>query len=481
MADDKSMLDRVVHMFGFGEDIEEAEVKTSNAGKPANTPPPPAAKEFAASQAASQPVGELKAEAAAKDFLNRLMLMLGEQRDVLSGNINLVGLQDIRAQLGDDWPRHADLAQEVAQSCIRRALAPDDIFLRYDELRFLIVFGRLTREQAQLKCLEIAAEIGKRLLGEAFSEAAAKVETAVFENDGTVLFSTLNRKTLLDRLTGALPAKAAPAPEEPPPDTEMPVADFSFAQIDKAKALASIRILYRAMWDHRRRAITTYFAAPTAANVFGRIVQDADLRREFAEVLPPLEFDVFVSRCVLRDMAEFIAGGRRVLLCWPLDYESIAPRQSRMMFAELCRDIPAPVRQLMLFELNDLPEGAPQSRILDVISALKPYCRAVYLRVTPSFRNFAGAAAAGVAGIGFALGPPGYNEAAMRAMHDFARDCSRHNLRSYVRGLTLREHVQAAINAGIDYIDGPAVDRPMDLPGPMRRFDIDEIYGKSGN
>ncbi len=363
-------------------------------------------------QAQGVAVGELRAEAAAKDFLNRLAQILGEQRDVLSGNINLVGLQGIRDKLADEWPRHAERAQLVAQACIRRALALDDIFLRYDELRFLIVFAKLGREQAQAKCLEIGAEIGHRLLGENFGKEAARVETAVFESDGSVIFSALTRKSLLDRLTGAVAANAArtgPPPRQSQPviHTEAAIApatpDFSFVQIDKAKALASIRILYRAMWDHRRHAITTYFAAPAAANVFGRVVQDEDLRNEFAAVLPPLEFDVFVSRCVLRDMAEIIAAGKRVLLCWPVDFETLAVRQSRHIFTETCHDIPAAVRQLLLFELNHLPEGAPQSRILDVISALKPFCRGVYLRVSPGFRNFAGAAAGGVAGVGFAL------------------------------------------------------------------------------
>lgn len=502
MADEEK-LSRMARLLGQEEDDIPLRDLPRPVVMPPSLPPEPSSE---TGQGANRGVsiGELRAEAAAKDFLNRLAQMLGEQRTVLSGNINLVGLHGIRATLGDDWPRHAERAQLVAQACIRQALALDDIFLRYDELRFLIVFAKLSREQAQAKCLEIGAEIGRRLLGENFGAEAARVETGVFESDGSLIFSSLTRESLMERLTGVFAANAAStgAPAAAPhgqhatPDFSAefdeadkagqaeapPMPDFSFAQIDKTKALASIRILYRAMWDHRRQAITTYFATPAAANVFGRIVQDDDLRREYAEVLPPLEFDIFISRCVLRDMAELIGQGKRVLLCWPVDYEILAARNSRLTFLELCRDIPPSVRQLLMFEFCGLPEGAPQSRVLDIVSALKPYCRAVYLRVKPGFRNIAMLAQSGVAGVGFALSPFNNAEgglASTKVMGDFARDCARNNLRSYVHGLTQRSQVQAALSAGIDYIDGPAVDRPTDLPGPMRRFNLDEIYGRS--
>ncbi len=499
MADEEK-LSRMAHLLGQEEDDIPLRDLPRPVVMPPSLPPEPSSE---TGQGVS--IGELRAEAAAKDFLNRLAQMLGEQRTVLSGNINLVGLHGVRAKLGDDWPRHAERAQLVAQACIRQALALDDIFLRYDDLRFLIVFAKLSREQAQAKCLEIGAEIGRRLLGENFGAEAARVETGVFESDGSLIFSSLTRESLLERLTGVVAANASNAGAPPASaapsafaaafdETDKagqaeapPMPDFSFAQIDKTKALASMRILYRAMWDHRRQAITTYFATPAAANVFGRIVQDDDLRREYAEVLPPVEFDIFVSRCVLRDMAELIGQGKRVLLCWPVDYETLAARNGRQAFIDLCRDIPPSVRQLLMFEFCGLPEGAPQSRVLDIVSALKPYCRAVYLRVKPGFRNFAMLAQSGVIGAGFALPPygnqPGMGNAegglaSTKVMGDFARDCARCNLRSYVHGLTLRSQVQAALSAGIDYIDGPAVDRPTDLPGPMRHFNLDEIYGR---
>jgi hypothetical protein len=458
-------VDRLKRMIGVSD--AEAEAEAAPAGRP---------------PAIDRDISDAgNPEKLAGDFIARLSRVLGERRSVLSGNINLVGLGAVREKLGVEWPRYAARAQNVADHCIRNAIGSEDIHFRYDELRFLIVFGTLNRDQAQARCLKIAEEIARRLLGEKFEESAAQVETCVVEADGTLVFSALTKEDLLQRLTGgdaaAREASGADAPESGGGEGgENGMPDFSFAKIDKAKALSLIRIVYRPVWSLKQKAITTYFAAPTAMNVFGRLLEDTELRHEYAKTVSSVEFDIFLARAALTGLANLVGKGHRVLLCWPVDFETIATRQSRETYLAQCREIPDAVRQLLVLEVDRLPRGAPQSRIVECVSALRPFCRSVFVRIQPELRRLAPVAGAGAGAVGFASPRQMDDAQCMRLMNEFAEQSAKLGLRSYVRGLIGRPQVLGAIAAGIDYIDGPIVYHEGDLPGPMRRFDIDEIY-----
>lgn len=408
------------------------------------------------------------------DFSQQLNQLLLQQRSILSGNIHLVGLSKIRERLGDEWPRIADRAQDVAQKVLQRMCRPTDVFTRYDELSFIIIFSDLSLDQAQLRCHEIGEEIGRRLLGENFAAEANDVSTGVFESDGSLVFSSVNKEELIQRLTGA--AVNAPVQEESAaPEAEMP--DFAFAQIDRAKALASMEVMYRPMWNLRHKAIANYLATAGAVNVFGDRLWDTALRREYDGILSTAEFDIFIARRALRDMAANVAQGQKVLLGWPIHFETLASRAGRQAYVELCRMIPDAVRQLLVLELDGMPEGTPQSRLLEIIAVIKPFCRGQNVRVPWTFRNFGQMTGASLNGVGFdlAAAPRGDAER-IKILNEFAAAADKVGLRYYAHGLNSRSQALAALTAGYEWIDGDAVNRLTDLPGQMTRFNIGDLY-----
>lgn len=420
-------------------------------------------------------------------LLRRLDRILWQRRSILSGNIHLVGLQKIRNRIGDEWPRIAERAQDIAQKAIQRACGAEDVFTRYDELSFLIIFANLSTEQAQLRCLEIAEEIGRKLLGDNFVAEAAEVSSGVFEADGSLVFNAISKPDLIQRLIaekekkldaapgGEVAEQSATADENGDADPGMP--DFSFAQLDKTKALASIRIQYRPMWNLKQKVIANYFAAATGENLFGRRISDSALREELASALSNAEFDMFVARSALRDLAVGVTKGNRVLMSWPIHFETLAARTGREAYIALCREIPDQVRQLLVFELDGLPDGVPQSRLLDIMAALKPFCRGIMVRVPADFHNFSVMTGLGLTGVGFSLSgyAPG-DEQRIKLMNDFVDHATRIGLRCYVHGIASRAQALAAIAAGFDWIDGDPVNQAADLPGPMIRFNIDDLY-----
>jgi len=425
-----------------------------------------------------------KPNMAFRELTERLWKMLGEQRTVLSGNIHLIGMQRIREKVGDDWPRIADRAMDVANKCIARACGPDDVFLTYDELSFLIIFANLSKEQAQLRCMEIVEDITRRLLGEGASPETAEVSTGVFETDGTLIFNAISKNDLIARVTGQIgeEAETPPAPLEAEDATleaeiDDSLPDYSPFHIDQQKALASIRVLYQPMWNLRHKAIVSYFATATARNVFSVNLWDDMVRRNFSHVLSSVEVDIFVAHIAMRDFAKRIAQGPRLLIGWPVHFETLASRNYRNLFIEFCRDIPEEVRKLLILELDGLPEGVPNSRVLEIISVLRPFCRVVNVRVAPEFKRFEVFSGSQIGGVGFSLsGLPLRDSQRISMMDRFVGDATRVGLRCYVHGLNTRAQALAAATAGFEWVNGAAVGEPSNDLGQMRRFQIADLY-----
>jgi hypothetical protein len=415
------------------------------------------------------------APAGVDEFAQQLNQLLLQQRSILSGNIHLVGLSKIRDQLGDEWPRIADRAQDVAYKVIQRMCRPNDVFTRYGELSFIIIFSDLTADQAQLRCHDIGEEIGRRLLGENFAAEATDVSTGVFESDGSLVFNAVSKEELIQRLTGSATLATSPEVSGTEPDLETP--DFSFAQLDKAKALASMEVMYRPMWNLRHKVIATYFATVGATNVFGDRLWDTALRREYQGVLSTAEIDIFIARRALRDLAANVAQGQKVLLGWPIHFETLASRAGRQAYLDLCRTIPDAVRQLLVLEIDGMPEGTPQSRLLEIIAVIRPFCRGQNIRVPWTFRNFGQMTGASLNGIGFDLAAAPRNDTErIRILNEFAAAADKVGLRYYAHGLNSRAQALAALSAGYEWIDGDAVNRLTDIPGKMTRFNIGDLY-----
>lgn len=409
------------------------------------------------------------------DFTDRLNRMLWQRRAILSGNIHLVGLSRIRERVGDEWPRIAERAQDIAQKAIQRVCGSDDVFTRYDDFSYLIIFASLTREQAQLRCVEIAEDIGRRLLGDNFLAEATEVRTGVFETDGTLVFNAVDKHDLVNRLVEhTTTAKSTNGNDAEPDGDDAGLAAF---QLDKTRALGSLKVLYQPMWNPRHRAIAGYFATVTAENVFGKQLRDEAIRSEFGGILTPAEFDLHVTRTAVHSVTNHMSNGTCILAGWPVHFETLATRASREAYIRLCREIPETIRQLLFFELVGQPDGVPASRILDVVGVLRSFCRSVMVRVPADFRRFDVFQGANIGAVGFSLlGSQAPDGQAIAQISRFAENAARTGQRIYVHGLNSRSQILAAVAAGYDWIDGPAVQSPGERLGCMHRFDLGNIY-----
>jgi hypothetical protein len=65
----------------------------------------------------------------------------------------------------------------------------------------------------------------------------------------------------------------------------------------------------------------------------------------------------------------------------PVTVEAITPSRGRIELIRRLQHLADIDRSVIFFELVGCPNGAPQTRLLDLVSVLKPYCRPVIARV----------------------------------------------------------------------------------------------------
>jgi PAS domain S-box-containing protein len=128
----------------------------------------PKAAESTAATAAIEPTIESTVRQALRDG--------GTPGALVAGKLQLIGLADVRAELGDKWPQISDQVFSLADRILRRHLISGDVVQRTTDDGFLVCFKDLSEQEANLKAIEIAQEIRDRLIGEVPEMRDTRVE-----------------------------------------------------------------------------------------------------------------------------------------------------------------------------------------------------------------------------------------------------------------------------------------------------------------
>ncbi len=429
-----------------------------------------APEEGAPSPAADPGAGEAQREHLR--FQQRFGAMFRDQPGA-RGHVFLLDLSPVHRTLGDRWPNVRDTIHRATETTLNERLAPDDLFTRYDEESFLVVYGRLADVEARVKTWVLARAITDALLGSrapATPVLAAHQVTA--EADGGVALTPVPppSEDMLTRVTGAdaepdtAPATrigTGPAEDEPPRE---------------ALAGLDIRFLFRPLLTARTMVLSAYLCLPVLAvgpNTFRGGHEIPDTRQGIVEL----------DRMTLARAAEtarvLARSGTRALLCIPVHLETLSTQERKNAYFHLCEDLlPGAEGYAPLFELVGLPEGIPEARLAEAAAPVRRFARQLLARtgLTPHgplgrFRE------AGFHAVGADVYRSQHDEATLfRETERFAEAASRAGIRTYLHGIRSLSLYSQAIAAGFDYVDGHALTSVLPNPESAQRFQLDDPY-----
>jgi PAS domain S-box-containing protein len=353
-------------------------------------------------------------------------------RTETAGRIRLIGIDEVRAALGERWPAAATRAMATAMAVIQRRCGPQDTYEQIDDTSFLMCFGTLSEPEASFRAAAIAREIRERLIGQGHDNDTAQLRAIVaavqFPDRGetgralrAVLLAGLDRQMqrieaeARQTLQDAMSCDACvlePISGRNPEDIVANLVRLP-AELER-KVLCAMSIL-------PQREAETFDLDGLLLGLAARQVLNALGQGDTGKLLVNIRFDVFGSRAAIE------------------------------RYAALCMKIDQRVTKRLTLLLTSLPEGLPRSRQSECVSRLRPYCAAVGFQVD-ELRNLAtidlsqtvnplvALPATALAGI-----PPGQVTEAIRSLH--AR-----RARLLVRRIATEEAAAEFLTLGADMI-----------------------------
>lgn len=401
---------------------------------------------------------------------------------ISGASFSLVGLTELREQLGERWPELSARVHDLATAVIQRNLTRGDVFDVQGEDGYVILFDHLTNAQAEFKCRVIAKEIAAKLLGADWVGRSA--ESVVFELPEAALAApsfeaALDAAISRGRVLGPLGEEPSPALEVVPGDPVAPQGRLlagvsiepegglrretrSAAHVLKPIERGQDDAAYSPVWEFGAEALLRFRfrAKPLAPD---------------ASISDVAKADIAALSKVVFDVGRLLQTGRRLPVICPLRLDTLLRDAWRPQIVRMLREAPPPLRKLVTLEVAIGPEHkdwlGPLERACRALPAPPAACVPLQQGAVPS------RASAVVKHLNLALSDTfAASKSGIGVLFAFVQRAERVGMTCGVTGLRTRPAVLAATAAGFQQLSGPAVHGDVASLGQAVHFDLKSLY-----
>ncbi|WPZ32998.1 hypothetical protein T8K17_17335 [Thalassobaculum sp. OXR-137] len=387
----------------------------------------------------------------AADFTSKVLSFVRENRvaadALIAGNVQMLGFEALKERFGDRWEGIKDKVHLVTEGVIKRHITSSDVFLLMNDEKFVVLFGKATRAEADATARRIAVEVNGKLSGAGAGMEAVSVRPVVFE---------VPRKD-----TEALksPAALEKSVEEAQRDAER----AEEAMVEAAKDRMVMR--FWPVANVRKRLVSCYHADL-------HVPDDVDLGRGSGGSSGTGAVEAAMDRLVLshagRALTEAAERRMRALLIIPVHFETVAAKGFRQAYLDVCKLLPRIAEQRAMLMVRDLPDDVPQGRLHTIFTYLSPYFSGFVGDFSLSFRRadkLGGVGLVAVAVNGAELGSPTVEGS--KALRAFSTGNKAGKMRRYFYGAQTFDAATAARRAQFDYVQGLGVAPSMPIHGKV--------------
>jgi hypothetical protein len=235
-----------------------------------------------------------------------------------------------------------------------------------------------------------------------------------------------------------------------------------------ASAKRGVEYRFTPIWDAKREVVTMYRLAPR---------QQLDDVEE-AGTGPSIRYGIDAFTRVLRQatatLKESLEAEERFLLALPMKFEALAAAVGRTEMTSALRNVPDEIRAYLVVHVVDVPPGIPQSRMSEVLSAVKPFCKAVFANAPLGMQSFAHYQNSGLNALGLVVS----EQIPVGAMQDeilkLCQASKRLGVLALLMEVSSRELAGFARENGINLLSGPLFGE-RERPQAMSRLKWDEL------
>jgi len=379
-------------------------------------------------------------------FESRLDKILKSHRgEEMKDQVYLIDLSKIRERLGSKWDQSLDKIHIKADSIFKAQVTSSDLYIRRDDVTYLLVFDGLPRLQGHLKANMVNEEIARALVGvEEAAELTCVKDVIIDENGNVTVINTPDKNQLIAEIIN----KA---------DQERTKQETA-TQYQSPMMLEDIDFIYRPMLVTRTRVVSTYVCIPVHKGKGNQYTSGYDVLGGAPSPEEIFELDHLTQHIAAAELEKMFAAHSRSLVALPVHFETLASVKRRMKYLTNIETAMDSHPERIVFEMVGLPENIPQPRILELTSALRSHSRAIIARFSADHGNFPAYRTAGLHAVGIDVFNPSKSEKMLiKDMETFVTNAKQNQLRTYAHGVRSISLLTATICAGFDYLDGYAL------------------------
>ena len=294
----------------------------------------------------------------------------GNPAALVAGKVQLVGLADVRAALGDRWRDVSAGVFALAEHILRRHLGPDDACHRTADDGFLVCFSDLAEAEAQEKAQTIAQEIRATLTGVAPELAAAGVEgfAARISIDSS---ETASDESVIQALEGRLARE------------RNRLEGGALEALRTGLANAQI-LLQRVRTDSNQVAPFTMVRLPKP------LESAVETLRALGRNDYGLEAELLLLTGAAERLLAELTMNRTDVIIVPVRMSSLLQRRDAERWLQIARSMAQPGKRRLVVEITELSRDTARTRMTDLVMLISSLCRAVAFELPvaePGFVN----------------------------------------------------------------------------------------------
>lgn len=427
-----------------------------------------------------------------REKLQKLCEQLLKHKDfITSGRLQLIGLEAVRKKLGKQWVGLASVVYEIVETVMQEHLDPDDLFVRYKEDTYSIIFARAGLAEGQMKAAAIAQGIRAKLfaLDESdlksleIREAVKRLQMSIGTGDGFPDF--------LDALTigwaddeGPPTQDDAPAPadeaEEGPEIAVQEVETSAYrlrAETFKPETLAGLHSRYLPLWDVKRGALTTYLCLMAPEGDAPSPVEAHVSLYKGQTTEGVLALDLHTLKTVMAELGAMEADGRKLLIGCPVNYKTLYSFDSYEEYKALLAAMPQAHKPFLVFYVMGVPEALPAKDPFWFGVPLQQFAREIMVEI-PLSKNapFSLLRSAGIRDVSVRLMQGEDEQESIKALNYFAQRADSFKMgRLGVLGVPSLSLTTSSICAGFELIGGGAIHAPVLRPDSIHRYQQEDL------
>lgn len=362
-------------------------------------------------------------------------------------NAAIISLGVIKSLLRQRWAAIAPAANGVIENLLRQKLGPADHFIQIDEIHWLVVMPETALDELHACCLRIAYDLHNKVQPPC-DLSAIRVAKADVVADDMLELSFLGAEELREA------ARRAGLVEE----LLVPKTLAGAGSSQSALPCGGHDARFHAMWDAHRQVISLYMCRPD--------VSGSGSHLPVSELLKCSQHTLGTA---VHALEQATAQGTRSAVFVPLPYDMLSAPTTRMEFLSSCRQLACALRPFLFFEIAHLPPGIPKSRLIEIVSAIQPFVRAVTARVPPSSPTLMDLGGTGLKALAIDV-PVTQAKQAMYEITRLTTAAKRLGMLSYIGNVVTPTVLEHAIRAGVNWVSGPIIGGPLDELVPPARL-----------